>query len=110
MMSASNVNTNTFSFPPNATLRTITGAHQDLLEFMERNDTTVVAFAPDSQIDISLLQLLEGARLYAGTAGKAIRLAEPANGALLDTLRRSGFLEGMSAADAKFWLHQGEIQ
>ncbi|RWX76530.1 STAS domain-containing protein [Neorhizobium lilium] len=109
-MTTSTFTDNHFSLPPNATLRTITTIHQDLLEFVAHNDATVVEFAPDSQIDISILQLLEAARIYAGTGGKAIVLAKPATGTLLDTLRRSGFLEGMSNDDANFWLHQGEIQ
>jgi hypothetical protein len=54
--------------------------------------------------------MVEAARVYAGTAGKRIALSQPASGPLLETLRRSGFLEGMSADDAKFWLHQGDIQ
>jgi|AraplaDrversion2_2_1032049.scaffolds.fasta_scaffold26822_3 hypothetical protein len=109
-MPASNVNQDRFSFPPIATLRSIGAIHQELLDFIKINDATVVEFSADGQIDISVLQLLEAARLYAGTAGKTIELAEPAAGPLLDTLRRSGFLEGMSAEDAHFWLHQGNIQ
>jgi hypothetical protein len=62
------------------------------------------------QVDISFIQMIEAARIHAGTAGKSIALAQPATGALLETLRRGGFLEGMSADDAKFWLHQGVNQ
>src|SRR3954463_7679824 len=101
---------NHFALPANATLRTVTDTHEDLLAFMAFHDTTVLGWAETTRFDISFLQLLEAARIYAGTNGKDISLAEPATGALLDTLRRSGFLEGMSAADAQFWLHQGEIQ
>jgi hypothetical protein len=109
-MPASNIGESRLSLPANLTLRTITDVHQDLLQFMETHQNTVIGFAENSQFDISLVQLLEAARIYAGTGGKSVALAEPAGGALLDVLRRSGFLEGMSAADAQFWLHQGEIQ
>ena len=109
-MPDSTLDTERFCLPPNLTLRTVTATHQGLMEFMKTSNHTVLEFSPDSQIDISLLQLLEAARVFAATGGKTVELAEPATGALLDTLRRSGFLEGMSDEDAKFWLHQGEIQ
>ncbi len=109
-MPDSTLDTERFCLPPNLTLRTVTATHQGLMEFMKTSNHTVLEFSPDSQIDISLLQLLEAARVYAATGGRTVELAEPATGALLDTLRRSGFLEGMSDEDAKFWLHQGEIQ
>lgn len=109
-MPASNVKESRFSLPSNLTVRAITAAHQDLLQFLEQNETSTIEFADETQVDISLIQLLEAARVYAGTGGKKIALARPATGALLDTLRRSGCLEGMSAEDAQFWLHQGEMQ
>lgn len=96
--------------PANLTVRTVTDIHRDLLHVMEHNQTTVVEFADKAQFDISFVQMLEAARIYAGTGGKSFALAEPASGELLDVLRRSGFLEDMSAADAQFWLHQGKIQ
>lgn len=109
-MPNSTLNTERFCLPHNLTLRTVTATHQELMEFMKTGNRMVLEFSPDSQIDVSLLQLLEAARVFAATGGKTVELAEPATGTLLDTLRRSGFLEGMSDEDAKFWLHQGEIQ
>lgn len=109
-MPASHPTHHHFPVPANATLRTVTETHQDLIAFMDRHDTVVLEFAENPQVDISLLQLLEAARIHAGTSGKTITLAEPATGTLLELLRRSGFLEGMSADDANFWLHQGNMQ
>lgn len=99
-----------FSLPVNLTVRAITVSHTELLKFIDANDTAMIKLADDAQIDISFIQMIEAARIYAGVAGKRVVLAEPASGPLLDVLRRSGFLEDMSAEDAKFWLHQGDIQ
>jgi hypothetical protein len=98
------------SLPANLTVRAITDVREDMLKFIDAHETATIALAEDVQIDISFLQMIEAARIYAGTAGKRIELSQPASGPLLETLRRSGFLEGMSADDAKFWLHQGNIQ
>ena len=81
-----------------------------MLQFVDQNKSVKIALADDCQADISFIQLVEAARIYAGTAGKDLTLAQPAEGSVLDVLKRSGFLEGMSAEDAKFWLHQGGVQ
>jgi hypothetical protein len=109
-MSASDLKESSFSLPSNMTVRNITSAHQDLLQFIDGNEATTLVLATDLQADISAIQLLEAARIYASTGGKSVSLTEPATGVLLDTLRRSGFLKGMSREDAQFWLHQEEIQ
>jgi len=99
-----------FRLPQNLTVRTITAVQQEMLHFIDRNTSATIEFADDCQVDISFLQLVEAARIYAGTAGKPIALAAPAKGPVLDALRRAGFLDGMTAEDAKFWLHKGGIQ
>jgi hypothetical protein len=98
------------SLPANLTVRAITSAREEMLKFIDANESATIDLADDAQVDISFIQMIEAARIYAGTASKRIALSRPANGALLDTLRRSGFLEAMSAEDAKFWLHQGKNQ
>jgi hypothetical protein len=109
------MNTSTHSearlaLPANLTVRAIISAREDLLKFMDAHDAATIALADDVQVDISFIQMIEAARIHAETVGKRIALSQPATGALLETLRRSGFLEGMSAEDAKFWLHQGVNQ
>ena len=96
--------------PENLTVRAILPVREEMLEFIDSHAAATIELADDVQVDISFIQMVEAARVYAGTAGKPITLAQPASGALLETLRRSGFLEGMSDDDAKFWLHQGKIQ
>jgi hypothetical protein len=96
--------------PENLTVRAIVPMREDILKFIDAHEAAKIELSDEVQVDISFIQMVEAARVYAGTAGKVITLAQPASGVLLETLRRSGFLEGMSDDDAKFWLHQGKIQ
>jgi hypothetical protein len=109
-MTASNVNEDYFCLPQNLTVRAISAVQQEMLEFLKKNASAKIDFPEDPQVDLSFIQLMEAARIYAGTAGKSIALARPAEGPVLDVLKRSGFLEGMAAEDLKFWLHEGGIQ
>ncbi|MFB9953138.1 hypothetical protein ACFFP0_30245 [Rhizobium puerariae] len=109
-MPASNVKDDYFCLPQNLTVRTITAIQQEILQVVGNNKSTIFEFPADCQVDISFIQLMEAARIYAGTAGKHVALAQPVGGPVLEVLQRSGFLEGISAEDAKFWLHQGGIQ
>lgn len=95
----------TFSDP--LTVRFI-GSHQDaLLGALVGHAAVELSLSPDAACDLSFLQLLEAARIYAGTAGRDLRLSRPADGSLLDLLQRSGFLSAMTAEDRRFWLHEG---
>jgi arginine utilization protein RocB len=109
-MTASNFNEDYLHLTQSLTVRAITGAHQEMLEFIKTKSSMTIELPEDCQVDLSFVQLVEAARVYAGTAGKHIALAKPAQGQLLDVLTRGGFLEGMSADDMKFWLHEGGIQ
>ena len=110
MNTSSHIEDACLRMPENLTVRAINSAREDMLKFIDTHEVATIELADDVQIDISFIQLIEAARIYADTAGKQIMLAQPASGALLETLRRSGFLEGMSDDDAQFWLHQGKIQ
>lgn len=70
----------------------------------------VIDFAGEPEVDLSFIQLVESARLYAAAHGKALTLAQPASGSLLDVLERAGFIETASHEDALFWLHKGSVQ
>jgi hypothetical protein len=99
-----------FRLPPNLTVRAINAVQQEMLQFIAEKSAMTLQLDGDYQVDISFIQLVEAARIYAGSVGKPIALSAPASGSLLDTLERAGFLEGMNADDAKFWLHEGVIQ
>ena len=109
-MTASNLKEDCLCLSQNLTVRAITAVQQEMLQFIDKNKSITIELSDDCQIDISFVQLMESARIYAGTAGKPFALARPASGSTLDILQRSGFLEGLSAEDEKFWLHQGGIQ
>jgi hypothetical protein len=109
-MTASNVKEDFLCLPANLTVRSITSVQKELLEFMAGRPSATIGLPDDSQVDLSFIQLIEAARIYAGTAGKKVALARPAEGPLLDVLKRSGVFEGMTAEDTKFWLHEGTIQ
>jgi STAS domain len=84
------------------------GSHQAaLLGGLLGHESVEISVSPDAACDLSFLQLLESARVYAGTAGRVVRLSRAADGSLLDLLERSGFLSGMTAEDRRFWLHEG---
>ena len=91
-------------------LRTITDHRASLVSALTGNSSVSLAIAEDAQIDLSFLQLVESARIYAATSGRQIALGKPASGTLRDLLERSGFLQDMSSEDANFWLHQGDVQ
>jgi anti-anti-sigma regulatory factor len=57
-------------------------------------------------IDLTFLQLIESARRSAAQAGAEIRLSQPAEGIILDTLKRGGFLNDSADERARFWLGQ----
>jgi len=109
-MPASDVKEDCLRLPQNLTVRAITVVQQEMLQFFANTASATIDIDDDCQVDISFIQLMEAARIYAGTAGKHIALSRPASGPTLDVLKRSGFLEGMSAEDLQFWLHQGGIQ
>jgi MFS superfamily sulfate permease-like transporter len=92
------------------TLRTVDAHHAAILSALTGNTSVSIDFDDDVQIDLSFLQLIESARIYADTAGRTISIAKPASGQLHDILDRSGFLQTMSPKDARFWLHKGDDQ
>jgi ABC-type transporter Mla MlaB component len=59
-----------------------------------------------TEVDLSLVQLILAARSSAQRSARAITLAHPAAGALLETLQRGGFLNDdtdQPSADRAFW-------
>ncbi len=94
----------------NLTLRAITTHQETLQAALTSNNALELDLDEDVQADLSFIQLIESARIYAGTAGRKLVLSKPATGSLLDVLDRAGFLEDMSADDRLFWLHQGVAQ
>lgn len=57
--------------------------------------------APEA--DLSFVQLVESARKTASRAGGQVKLARPAEGALLAVLERGGFLNTTAPERSAFW-------
>ena len=57
-----------------------------------------------AETDLTFIQLLEAVRRKAGETGVGLSLSKPAAGALLEVLRRGGFLDDTTSDRAKFWL------
>jgi ABC-type transporter Mla MlaB component len=60
------------------------------------------------EADLSLVQMLCAARVSAKRAGRSVRLAQPAAGALHDVLERGGFLS-KDAAGHGFWSGKEDV-
>ena len=90
-------------------IKNIMDIHQVVLNSLSNNKETRLALDPESQVDLSFVQLMEAARTFAEQQGKSLALTSPAGGALLDVLRRGGFLDDLSPDAAKFWLHQETV-
>ena len=100
----------TFSLPFDLTIRSSKSLHSELLDRLQNNQSTAIAFPEEYSVDLSFIQVIEAARLFADKSGNTLRLSRPADGALLDVLHRGGLMASMSAHDKQFWLHQGETQ
>jgi hypothetical protein len=91
----------TVRMPDEATVRTVADAHRALVAAFGRSERIVADVSGLREADVTFIQLLISARLTAGREGKTFSLSAPASGALLDTLKRGGFLE--TGGDS-FWL------
>jgi len=74
-----------------------------LAEAFRASGDVVVEVEVGSNVDLTLVQLLESARRSAREAGGSFSLAEPADGALLEVVRRGGFLD--TPERRLFWLN-----
>lgn len=91
-----------------ANVRNIDEIHARLLDAYRNSDGVVLDLSDLADVDLTFVQLIEAARRTAAADGKAIALAAPAMGVLLDTLERGGFLR--SKQDNAFWLCATEMQ
>jgi hypothetical protein len=57
-----------------------------------------------TEADLTLVQLIESARISATQDGKTFSLSAPASGALLTVLERGGFLGELVDPRTQFWL------
>lgn len=67
-----------------------------------------IDLADVTEIDLTLVQLVEAARREAAASGKVVRLAAPARGMVKEALCRGGFVREPADARTQFWLGHRE--
>ena len=97
------------SFAGEVTISNIGAARDNVGAALRENDSVVVDIAAIDETDLTFIQLIESARRKAAETGRDFRLHRPADGAVLEVLRRGGFLDDETSERAKFWL-QGTAQ
>lgn len=97
-------------FSDDITIRAIQDVWRDLLGRFEATDALTLIIDDDSFVDLSFVQLIASARLYAQDRGKTISLARPATGGLRRVLDRAGFLTNAPPDAVRFWLHEEQAQ
>ena len=101
---------NTISFAGEVTISNIGAARDDLDTALREDGPVFVDIAAVEETDLTFIQLIESARRKAAATGRDFRLRYPAGGAVLEVLRRGGFLDADETSErAKFWL-QGTAQ
>jgi ABC-type transporter Mla MlaB component len=103
------VENNLVSFVGDLTVSNITQAHDELGAALRQDGPVVVDIEGVGEIDLTFVQLLESARRKAAETGRELKLLHPAGGAVLEVLRRGGFLDNETSERAQFWL-QGAAQ
>lgn len=105
----SEVEEGTISFAGEVTISNIGDAYEQISGLLREQDAVVINVEDLAETDLAFVQLLESARLKARQTGVGLSLNKPAGGALLEVLRRGGFLDDETSDRAKFWL-QGAAQ
>lgn len=94
------------SLPVSLVIKNISDVHKSIHLYLVDNSEIVLDIPAEAEADLSFVQLVESARMDARAAGKTLRLSAPATGSVLKVLQRGGFIDDLSADDARFWLHQ----
>jgi STAS domain len=100
----------TVALPAALTIRTVQSTKDVLMAGLSSATSIVLDIPDDADCDLSFVQLVESARMFAQTHDKVITLRSPANKGLLSTLERGGFLTAMDPSDRFFWFHERQMQ
>ena len=82
----------------------ISGVRDLILPAFDQKNPITIDISGVGEADITLPQLIESARRSAAIEGREIRLSQPAEGAVLQLLRRGGFLDPSDPERVDFWL------
>lgn len=94
----------TVDFVGDLTIRGVAAAHAQLRDALAGGGAVVAWIDPDASVDLTFVQVIESGRRSARETGAGLALAAPAQGALLETLTRGGFVERPD--QRAFWLDQ----
>jgi anti-anti-sigma regulatory factor len=108
-MLLASVEHNLISFVGDLTVSNIVQARDELGAVLQQDGPVVVDIDGVGEIDLTFVQLLESARRKAVETGRELKLHHSADGAVLEVLRRGGFLDNENSERAQFWL-QGAAQ
>lgn len=88
-------------------IKTVAELRDQLITAIAEQDSVVVSAARTTSIDISVLQLLASAHRSATAAGKPIAIQASSDGALQQTLQRTGFVSPAGeplTREGSFWI------
>lgn len=108
-MLLSGVEHNLISFVGNVTISNIAQAHDEIGVALRQEMPVAMDLDAITEVDLTFVQLIEAARRKAGEAGRDFILLHSAGPAVLEVLRRGGFLDDETSDRAAFWL-QGAAQ
>lgn len=91
--------------PQPLSIRSVEAAHDLIKSALLDHSEVALDIERDADPDLSILQLIEAARLYAASEGKNFRLQRPASPSVRLTLERAGLVENSDANFHQFWFH-----
>ncbi len=93
----------TVKFTGAMTVDGIRSARRQLLAALAEGDHVNVDCSGVEEADATFIRVLLAAHVGAASAGKTVRLASPAEGALRATVERTGFAGDSASAERRFW-------
>jgi anti-anti-sigma regulatory factor len=98
------------SFAGSLTVSNIDVAHVELRTAVCQSSAVLIDLDGVTEADLTFIQLIEAARRRARETGGELMLRDPAAGAVLEVLRRGGFLDDEGSDRAQFWLQEATQQ
>ncbi|WP_243652716.1 STAS domain-containing protein [Novosphingobium sp. PhB165] len=90
---------------------TVRSAHlfsENLLDLFSAEQDVDLDLSELVEVDLAFVEIVYSAREQWARAGRDLRLAQPAEGAVAALLGRAGFLTNLTPRDLEFWFH-GEL-
>ncbi|MBU4435619.1 MAG: STAS domain-containing protein [Alphaproteobacteria bacterium] len=94
-------------FSDDVTILNIDKAYLELSAAFLQEKPVILDISGVTETDLTFVQMIESARRQAAASGRDLVLSRPAEGAVLEVLRRGGFLDDDVCNRAEFWLQEG---